>query len=175
MTTDAAGHAGTAPLTQTWKWNSDAFAELHWLDRFGDQGWEIERVDRLARFVSHRPISGAQRWEYRRETVAVGGGREPAVGLAAEGWEPCGTWMRFRYFKRPKAAGIAPLDVLPPVPSRRVYWSRRFYLFIAIWLLSMTVGFTGLVMESSFGFFLLAALLFTVPAVAVQRHIRSKG
>jgi hypothetical protein len=147
MTSDATGHVSTAPRTQTWKWTSDAFAELQWLDRFGDQGWEVERVDALARFVGHRPTSGARRWEYRRETVGVprrgGPAGGPAGVLAADGWEPCGSWVCFEYFKRPKAEGESPLDVLPPVPSRHVYWSRRFLLLIAVFAALAVAAFVS--------------------------------
>ncbi|MFI6518460.1 hypothetical protein ACIBF1_23090 [Spirillospora sp. NPDC050679] len=122
------------PAAQTWVWTADAFQDRALLDRYGDQGWEVERIDHLGRFVSRRAADAPLRWEYRRETVLAGGRRALAERLAPDGWEPCGTWMYFEYFKRPKAASEGPAGVLaevPETPSRRLFWSKRLYLFLA--------------------------------------------
>ncbi|MEU4824349.1 hypothetical protein ACLQ2P_34975 [Actinomadura citrea] len=118
----------------TWKWRADAFHEREVLNRYGEEGWEVERVDNTGRFVSHRDPDDPQRWEYRRETV-LPGRRNAVIGrLAPDGWEPCGTWVCFEYFKRPKAASLGPeaeLHAVPGTPSGRNFWSRRFYTFVA--------------------------------------------
>ncbi|GAA2071273.1 hypothetical protein [Actinomadura alba] len=138
-----AGHAQGAdsapspeidPAPETWRWTADAFHERKRLNEFGDQGWEVERVDALGHFVSHRDPARPQRWEYRRETVVVGGRAKTADRLAPDGWEPCGTWVVFEYFKRPKSASLGPageLDEAPDGPGRRIFWSKRFYVFFA--------------------------------------------
>lgn len=135
---EARAGARTGPVppdeAETWKWRADAFHERDVLDRYGDEGWEVERVDGTGRFVSRRDPDAPQRWEYRRETVLPG--RRDAVvdRLAPDGWEPCGTWICFEYFKRPKAASIGPeakLRDVPRTPSGRNFWSKRFYGFIA--------------------------------------------
>lgn len=103
----------------TWKWRADAFHEREVLNRYGEEGWEVERVDNTGRFVSHRDPDDPQRWEYRRETV-LPGRRNAVIGrLAPDGWEPCGTWVCFEYFKRPKAASSAPRRNSTPSPGRR--------------------------------------------------------
>lgn len=119
---------------ETWKWRADAFHERDVLNRYGDEGWEVERVDNAGRFVSHRDPDDPQRWEYRRETVLPGRRNAVTGRLAPDGWEPCGTWICFEYFKRPKAASVGPeaeLHAVPRTPSGRNFWSRRFYAFIA--------------------------------------------
>jgi hypothetical protein len=66
--------------------------------------------------------------------VVLGGRKAPAERLAPDGWEPCGTWVIFEYFKRPKSASLGPageLDEAPDGPGRRIFWSKRFYVFIA--------------------------------------------
>ncbi|MEU7002212.1 hypothetical protein [Nonomuraea sp. NPDC046570] len=57
-----------------------------------------------------------------------------AEQLAPDGWEPCGTWFQYAYFKRPGAASVGPaaeLHAPPPAPERRTFFSRRFYLLVA--------------------------------------------
>lgn len=118
---------------ETWVWTADAFQDRLMLGRFGDEGWEVERIDAAGRFVSRRDVRNPQRWEYRRETVLPGRRRALADRLAPDGWEPCGTWMCFEYFKRPKAASLGPeaeLDAPPETPAKRYFWSGRFYVFI---------------------------------------------
>lgn len=121
---------------ETWVWTADAFQDRLMLGRFGDEGWEVERIDAAGRFVSRRDVRNPQRWEYRRETVLPGRRRALADRLAPDGWEPCGTWMCFEYFKRPKAASLGPeaeLDAPPETPAKRYFWSGRFYVFIVVY------------------------------------------
>ncbi|TDC65297.1 hypothetical protein E1200_18670 [Actinomadura sp. GC306] len=125
---------GEAPeeAAETWVWTADAFQDRLLLDRFGDEGWEVERVDSAGRFVSRRDAANPQRWEYRRESVLPGRRRAVAERLAPDGWEPCGSWVTFEYFKRPKAASLGPeaeLAAPPEMPARRYFWSGRFYVF----------------------------------------------
>ncbi|GIH49262.1 hypothetical protein SAMN05421833_115100 [Microbispora rosea] len=135
--------AARAPETDAtdateWRWTADIFTDRQMLARLGDQGWEIDRVDHLGRFVSHRDPERPQRWEYRREPSIAGSA--PAARLAPEGWEPCGTWMYWRYFKRPRAASVGPaaqLDSPPAAPGRSVFFSRRFYVVLAVTLLAV--------------------------------------
>ncbi|MFD0691774.1 hypothetical protein [Actinomadura fibrosa] len=135
---DGPGPDVPGPSAGTWVWRADAFNERAMLDRFGDEGWEVERVDPLGRFVSHRDPESPQRWEYRRESVLPGRRKATAARLAPDGWESCGTWMHFEYFKRPKAASLGPEAALPEpprTPARRVFLSRRFRVFIACYAL----------------------------------------
>ncbi|MEV7801880.1 hypothetical protein AB0O28_02900 [Microbispora sp. NPDC088329] len=143
--------ADAADATE-WRWTADVFAERQMLARLGDQGWEVDRVDHLGRFVSHRDPERPQRWEYRRELVPPGGAGALVARLAPDGWEPCGTWICFEYFKRPKAASVGPaaqLESPPAAPGRNVFFSRRFYLVLAVLLLALIVP--GIILGSSDG------------------------
>ncbi|CND81849.1 Uncharacterised protein [Mycobacterium tuberculosis] len=130
---DGAG-AGAAPPDggETWTWRADAFHEREVLNRYGDEGWEVERVDSAGRFVSRRAGDHPLRWEYRREIALPRTRAAVAERLAPDGWEPCGTWFHFEYFKRPKAVMLGlegEVDLPPEAPARRTFWSGRFYLF----------------------------------------------
>ncbi|OLT26173.1 hypothetical protein BJF79_43770 [Actinomadura sp. CNU-125] len=140
------GGGEPGPSDETWRWTADAFQDRRLLDRFGDQGWEVERVDSAGRFVSRRDPERPQRWDYRRETVLPGRRTALAARLAPDGWEPCGTWICFEYFKRPKAATLGPdaeLPAAPAAPSRRTFWSRRFYAFLAAYTLLLVGAATA--------------------------------
>ncbi|MFI0236909.1 hypothetical protein [Streptomyces sp. NPDC016845] len=120
---------------ETWRWTADTYADEALLDRFGDEGWEVERVDALGRFVSHRDPEQPQRWEYRRELVTRGRAALDRE-LAVEGWEPCGTWAVYGWYKRPKAATLGPAAEMttppPAAPTRHAFFSRRFWLTLAL-------------------------------------------
>ncbi|MET9548013.1 hypothetical protein ABZY36_22300 [Streptomyces sp. NPDC006627] len=129
---------------ETWRWTADTYVDEELLNRFGDQGWEVERVDALGRFVSHRDLARPQRWEYRRELITRG--REGLdERLAPDGWEACGTWVVYAWFKRPRAASLGPAAEIaapPPVPERTNFLSRKFYALLAV--LGATVALAGL-------------------------------
>ncbi|MBE1533866.1 hypothetical protein [Actinomadura algeriensis] len=134
------------PSDETWRWTADAFQDRRMLDRFGDQGWEVEHIDSVGRFVSRRDPERPQRWEYRRETVLPGRRAAVAARLAPDGWEPCGRWVHFEYFKRPKAATLGPdaeLPDAPAAPARRMFWGRRFYAFLAGYALLLAAAATA--------------------------------
>ncbi|MQY04183.1 hypothetical protein [Actinomadura macrotermitis] len=134
--------APPAASAETWTWTADAFQDRARLNEHGDQGWEVERVDRLGRFVSRRSLDRPLRWEYRREIHVPG----LAARLAPDGWEPCGTWMHLEYFKRPKAASEGPAGELadpPAAPSRHAYYGRRFWTFIACYLAFLAAATTA--------------------------------
>ena len=127
---------------ETWTWRADAFHERELLDRYGDEGWEVERVDAAGRFVSRRAGDHPLRWEYRREVVPPRGRDGAAERLAPDGWEPCGTWFHFQYFKRPKAvmAGLeGEIDLPPEAPGQRTFLSGRFHVFIASYLVLLVL------------------------------------
>ncbi|GLW11094.1 hypothetical protein Misp01_62220 [Microtetraspora sp. NBRC 13810] len=133
------------PAEGTWVWTADIFADEQRLNEFGDQGWEVEKVDRLGRFVSHRDPERAQRWEYRREVV-LARGRSLTERLAPDGWEPCGTWFHYEYFKRPRAASVGPaaaIDSPPPAAGRQLFFSRRFYLLAVLLLVACVLAVVG--------------------------------
>ncbi|MFF1697439.1 hypothetical protein ACFVXC_28130 [Streptomyces sp. NPDC058257] len=119
---------------ETWRWTADTYVDEELLNRFGDEGWEVERVDALGRFVSHRDLESPQRWEYRRELVTRG--REGLdERLAPDGWEACGNWIVYAWFKRPRAASLGPgaeISAPPRVPDRWRFFSRRFYVLVAV-------------------------------------------
>ncbi|TDD65177.1 hypothetical protein E1293_40600 [Actinomadura darangshiensis] len=131
----ADGKPSTVPSdsVETWTWRADAFHERDMLARYGDEGWEVDRVDRTGRFVSHRDPENSQRWQYHRETVLSADRQAIVDRLAPDGWEPCGTWFCYEYFKRPKAATLGPeaeLHDVPQTPAGRTFLSRRFYVFM---------------------------------------------
>jgi hypothetical protein len=160
--------------TETWRWTADAFHERARLNEFGDQGWEVERVDAFGHFISHRDRARPQRWEYLRTTA--GRDRPPA----AEGWEHCGNWMIFDYYKRPKSAMLGPAGELPAPPtasSGRVFWSKRFYLWIGGYLVLLIVLLTGVLGPS--GPTIAISLLVTVAVMVLwvivgQRRARNR-
>ncbi|CAM5560775.1 hypothetical protein SALBM135S_09982 [Streptomyces alboniger] len=119
---------------ETWRWTADTYVDEALLNRFGDEGWEVQRVDAVGRFVSHRDLTQPQRWEYRRELVTRG--REGLdERLAPDGWEACGNWVIYAYFKRPRAASLGPaarVDSPPPVPERSSFFSRKFAALLAV-------------------------------------------
>ncbi|GAA2289401.1 hypothetical protein OKJ48_44220 [Streptomyces kunmingensis] len=125
---------------ETWRWSADTYADEALLGRFGDEGWEVERIDALGRFVSHRDPEQPQRWEYRRELVTRG---RAALDrrLAVQDWEPCGTWVVYGWYKRPKAAtpGPAAQFTAPPpqAPARHAFFSRRFCVTTAVAALAL--------------------------------------
>ncbi|EPH43937.1 hypothetical protein ABT390_32270 [Streptomyces aurantiacus] len=130
------------PGVETWRWTADTFVDEELLGRFGDEGWEVERVDALGRFVCRRDLARPQRWEYRRELVTRG--REGLDGrLAPDGWEACGNWVVYAWFKRPRAASLGPaaeLSAVPAAPSRHTFLSRRFYAFLALATAALTAS-----------------------------------
>jgi len=119
---------------ETWRWTADTYVDEELLNRFGGEGWEVERVDALGRFVSHRDRERPQRWEYRRELVTRG--REGLdERLAPDGWEACGNWIVYAWFKRPMAASLGPgaeIAAPPGVPDKWRFFSRRFYALVAV-------------------------------------------
>ncbi|GAA5051070.1 hypothetical protein HNP84_006533 [Thermocatellispora tengchongensis] len=134
--------AGAAPAESAesaseggrWVWTADIFIDEQRLNEFGAQGWEVETVDKRGMFVSRRDAERPQRWEYRREVVGREGRRALAERLAPDGWEPCGSWVHYEYFKRPAAASVGPaaeITAPPPAPAARMFLSRRFYALAA--------------------------------------------
>jgi hypothetical protein len=137
---------------EVWVWRADAFSELRKLQTYGDQGWEVEEVDGAGRFVSRRDREDPQRWEYRRELVRPLASTGALVAeLAPDGWEPCGIWICYAYFKRPRAASIGPearIEKPSRPPTRRTFFGARFYLLLAGVLASLllvvaAVAFAG--------------------------------
>lgn len=125
---------------ENWTWTADIFNDRRMLAVHGDQGWEVESLDALGRFVCRRAPGAALRWEYRRE-VLKGGRREQILGeLEPEGWELCGEWMVYGYFKRPKAASAGPAGSLTAPPARPRGWlflSRRGKVALVIWVIAV--------------------------------------
>ncbi|WP_214323585.1 hypothetical protein [Nonomuraea sediminis] len=143
---------------QTWRWTTDIFQEMTLLARFGEEGWEVEGVDRLARFACRRDERHPRRWEYRREE----GVHE------FEGWEPCGTWLTWAYFKR----ATGPLDVVPPVPRRHLYLGRRAWLLLAAALVAALGAMTAVLLDA--WIVLLPLLGAWFPLLVIQR-VRRRG
>lgn len=148
---DSAHDPAPEPGAQKWVWTCDVYVDRALLDKFGRQGWEVERVDKLGRFVSRRAADRPMSWEYRREHVKRRDREQKAAELAPEGWEPCGYWTYLAYYKRPRAADAGPAAELaaPPVtPERRTYFTRRtvrlLYAAAAAWALAvLALIFTG--------------------------------
>ncbi|MGV9308654.1 MULTISPECIES: hypothetical protein [unclassified Nonomuraea] len=179
----------TEPAVQadTWRWTADIFVDERRLNEFGDQGWEVDKVDALGWFVSHRDPREPQRWEYRREVGTRKGRQALAERLAPDGWEPCGTWVFYEYFKRPKAASLGPdaaIDSPPSAPAKGVFFSRRFYALIVVMVVALAGALALLPSASGAGEgFLVGLLLGAAGAglaglvalwVAARRHDRSR-
>ncbi|MEU5882776.1 hypothetical protein [Spirillospora sp. NPDC047279] len=134
------------PDAETWRFHTDAFHEVVLLNRFGDQGWELEGFDMKSGFTLSRDLARPQRWEYHREMAP--GFRRKAVAerLAPEGWELALAWTVWMYFKRPRSASLGPageLDAAPEAPGRRFFYSRRFYAFIVVYVLAIAALIAG--------------------------------
>ncbi|MFD4635651.1 hypothetical protein ACFVYR_31720 [Streptomyces sp. NPDC058284] len=127
---------------ETWRWTADTYVDEELLNRFGDEGWEVERVDAVGRFVSRRDMAQPQRWEYRRELITRG--REGLdERLAPDGWEACGTWLIYAWFKRPRAASLGPaarVESPPPVPERSSFFSGQFYALLTVLAVAVLAG-----------------------------------
>ncbi|MEU5220783.1 hypothetical protein AB0G79_31915 [Streptomyces sp. NPDC020807] len=120
---------------ESWTWTADLFNDRRMLAVHGDQGWEVESLDSIGRFVCRRSTTAPLRWEYRREILT---GRRPKVlaELEPEGWEPCGEWLVYGYFKRPRAATAGPagaLEARPATPRRQLFLGRTGKLVLALW------------------------------------------
>lgn len=124
--------------SDVFRWACDAFIAPDRLNEMGAQGWEVEKVDALGRFVSHRPPERPQTWEYRQEITTGSGDRERLTErLAPEGWEPCGHWSVLAYFKRPVASEVGPaaeLDEVPKSKGRRFVMGKRGLATIVVCL-----------------------------------------
>ncbi|MEU0477746.1 hypothetical protein ABZ260_00975 [Streptosporangium sp. NPDC006013] len=134
--------APPAADARTWRWTADLFHDVKTLNEYGAQGWEVDGVDGKGLFVSVRDPENPQQWEYRRELVSPGRRQSVLDLLTPDGWEPCGRWVCFEYFKRPKAASLGPaaeLTAPPRPPGRNIFLSPKFYAFIA-GLLALTAG-----------------------------------
>ncbi|MER5208075.1 hypothetical protein [Streptomyces sp. NPDC002825] len=135
---------------ENWTWTADIFNDRRMLAVHGDQGWEVESLDAIGRFVCRRTPGSALRWEYRREIIA--GRRKGRVldELTPEGWELCGEWLVYGYFKRPRAATAGPAGTVgapPAAPKRRLFLSRRGKAVLGLWCLlvggALTAFFVG--------------------------------
>ena len=152
-----AAAAEPEPDATTWRWMADVFVDRDLLARFGAQGWEMQRIDRTGGFVCHRDPERPQQWEYRRETAGPRGRKALVEQLAPEGWEPCGSWLPFQYFKRPAAASVGPaaeLAVPPEVPARRTFLSPRFWILVAVLIAAFVavVGFQASTRDDPAGY-----------------------
>ncbi|WP_329084166.1 hypothetical protein [Streptosporangium sp. NBC_01469] len=134
LTATSAPPAEPAADARTWSWTADLFHDVKMLNEYGAQGWEVDRVDARGLFICARDPEHPQQWEYSRELVAAGRRRSVLDRLVPDGWEPCGTWVGFEYFKRPKAASLGPaaeLTAPPRAPDRGIFLSPGFYAFVA--------------------------------------------
>ncbi|WP_223831102.1 hypothetical protein [Streptomyces venezuelae] len=139
----AAQLGGLAPLpgepdgkAETWTWTADLFNDRRMLAVHGEQGWEVESLDSLGRFVCRRSTTAPLRWEYRREVIGVRRRAKVLAELEPEGWELCGEWLVYGYFKRPRAATAGPagaLDARPAAPLRWLFLSRRGKVALVLW------------------------------------------
>ncbi|MEU1281631.1 hypothetical protein [Streptomyces sp. NPDC005805] len=134
---------------EEWTWTADVYRDLELLAAHGDAGWEVQRLDRLGRFVCRREPGTAMRWEYRREIVGAAGAQAPdgaLARLAPEGWELCGEWFHYAYFKRPRSADEGPaamLTALPARPGRSWYIGAKALALPVGWLLVVAVVQAG--------------------------------
>lgn len=158
-----------------WTWTADLFNDRRMLAVHGDQGWEVESLDSLGRFVCRRAPRVALAWEYRREVIS---GRRRAKVLDAldpEGWELCGEWLVYGYFKRPKAATAGPagaLRAVPAAPRRWLFLSRRGKVLLGAWLAVSVAAYVAMGLP---GFAAFIALGGALSAVYTARVETTKG
>ncbi|WP_240969209.1 hypothetical protein [Streptomyces sp. HNM0575] len=148
-----AGPAAPGDGAETWVWTADAFKDVRLLEHFGGQGWEVERLDRLGRFVCRRDAGDPMRWEYRRETAGRARRAVRTGELRPEGWEECGVWGPFTYYKRPAAVLDGPaarLSEAPAPPARRVYIGKGVYGWIGVCVLAVVVAAWSGALEADF-------------------------
>lgn len=77
-----------------------AFDEMIILAEAGKAGWELLDVAAFALYCQ-RPwnLKEVRQWEYVRR---VGFNRNAIIAeMEIQGWQPCGNWTPFHYFKRP--------------------------------------------------------------------------
>ncbi|MFG2006364.1 DUF2812 domain-containing protein [Spirillospora sp. NPDC048911] len=173
--------AGPGPDAEIWRFHADAFNEMQRLKEFGDQGWELENYDMKVGFTCRRDLDRPQRWEYHREMVPTLRRKAVAERLAPEGWELAVAWTVWMYFKRPKSASVGPageLDAAPEAPARHFFWSKRFYVFIAVYsafLVGVVLAWVALSgdVSAAVGFVvgaLVAGLALVVPMARARRQ-----
>ena len=102
---------------ESWTWTADIFNDRRMLAVHGDQGWEVESLDSLGRFVCRRSATAALRWEYRREVIGARRRTKVLAELEPEGWELCGEWLVYGYFKRPRAATAGTASASKSLPA----------------------------------------------------------
>ncbi|MFF2188676.1 hypothetical protein [Streptomyces sp. NPDC058155] len=141
---DGAGGGPEEPeaTAETWKWTTDIYNDRRLLGVYGDQGWEVERLDAFGRFVCRRTVGAALRWEYRREVLTGRGRGTVESELAPDGWEPCGQWTYYLYLKRPKAASAGPAATVatrPGTPRWSFYFGRRTRGLLAVTAVSALI------------------------------------
>ncbi|MCT4354231.1 hypothetical protein M5362_13940 [Streptomyces sp. Je 1-79] len=132
---------------ESWTWTADLFNDRRMLAVHGDQGWEVESLDSLGRFVCRRTPGPALRWEYRREVIRGRRRDQMLAELSPEGWELCGEWLVYGYFKRPKAASAGPagaLDTVPETPEKWLFLSRRGKALLGVWVLIVAAAYLTL-------------------------------
>ncbi|MFC5182101.1 hypothetical protein [Actinomadura harenae] len=163
-----ASHDGPPADAEHWVWSADASVDEAMMNRFGAQGWEIERVDHLGRFVSRRDLASPTQWRYRRDVVGRRERAAHAEALAPDGWEPCGHWLFLAYSKRPLAAVAGPAaDIGAPAgrPGRSYYFTRELWIPLAVLVASLVVA--GVLLIAGFagghGGGALRGLLFGLP------------
>ncbi|GII29024.1 DUF2812 domain-containing protein [Planotetraspora mira] len=135
LTATSAPPAEPGANAHSWRWTADLFHDVKLLNEHGAQGWEVDTVDAKGLFVCTRDPEHPQQWEYRRELIPPARRGSVVDRLAPDGWEPCGTWVRFEYFKRPRAASLGPaaeLTAPPQAPRRSLFLSPTFYALVAV-------------------------------------------
>ncbi|MFC4906803.1 hypothetical protein [Actinomadura gamaensis] len=166
--TGSEASSGPEPDAERWVWSADASVDQAMMNRFGAQGWEIERVDHLGRFVSRRDLASPTRWEYRRDVVGRRERAAHAAALAPDGWEPCGHWLFLAYSKRPLAAVAGPAaDIDEPAgrPGRSYYFTRELWIPVAVLAVALVVSgvMIGVAFASGGGGGTIKGLLYGLP------------
>jgi len=80
-----------------------AFTEMAALEKAGREGWHLVSFGTLRHVVE----ASDQQWEHRRVPLSLGARHRR---LEAEGWQGVGSWLPWRYYKRP-------LGLPPEAPS----------------------------------------------------------
>lgn len=145
----AARPGGLAPApgepdgaAEHWAWTADLFDDRRMPAVHGDQGWEVESLDAAGRFVCRRAPGAALVWEYRREVITDRRRAQVPEELEPEDREPCGEWLPYGCFKRPKVATTGPegrLEALPARPRGWLFPSRRGKVLPTVRVLAVLV------------------------------------
>lgn len=94
----------TKPAFETYTFRATALDEMAILAELGRAGWELTGVREFG-LIARRPTDpvALKTWEYERRNAVR---HQPITReMSTAGWQPCGRWVTFHYFKRTMVTG----------------------------------------------------------------------